>query len=174
MRINRRAFAAGLLSAFSLPMIGRTRAVRAHSAHGTPADLTIIVGEFYFRGPGGVDNGPLVLETGRPHLIRFVNEGFVGHEVHFGRDPDPETGLYAENLFAPQAPGQPGRHRRHGFLGLHLPPWDGETMPQPFGELHVWIPQGLEGEWELGCFVPGHYEAGQRAPLTIVKPGTTT
>ena len=175
MRIGRRAFASGVLSVLSVPFIAGRRPARAHSEHGTAADLVITVGEFYFRGPDGVDNGQLKLESGRPHLIRFVNEGALDHEVHFGREPNPETGLYGQNLFAPQAPDQnDGEHRSHGFLGLHLPPWDDPSMPAPFGELHVWIPRGLEGEWEVGCFVPGHYEAGQHAPLIIVPPGRAT
>ncbi len=172
--IGRRLFGLGVLSALSLSVTGKSRSARAHSQHGTPADLEISVGEFYFRGPDGIENGTLRLESGRPHLIRFVNEGALDHEVHFGREPNPETGLYGQNLFAPQAPGQSdGEHRSHGFLGLHLPPWEDRSMTKPSGELHVWIPRGLEGEWEVGCFIPGHYEAGQHAPLIIVEPGST-
>jgi uncharacterized cupredoxin-like copper-binding protein len=39
------------------------------------------------------------------------------------------------------------------------------------GVRDVWIrmniPADLKGEWELGCFVEGHYEQGMHAKLII-------
>jgi len=53
-----------------------------------------------------------------------------------------------------------------------------EVEDSLFGELEVepgvndiWlrmvIPAELKGEWELGCFVEGHYEQGMKAKLII-------
>jgi uncharacterized cupredoxin-like copper-binding protein len=67
----------------------------------------------------------------------------------------PRERLVMDNLFGPG-----GDHAMHGFLGLHLKP--GEKAV-----LHIWIPEDKKGEWEIGCFMPGHYEAGQKAPLII-------
>ncbi len=104
-------------------------------------------------------NAPTHIEAGEPHLIRFENEGQVEHEVHFGRDPyRDEEGLYKgykENLFGPGRP-----HAAHGWLGLHLLPGESATV-------HVWVPEERKGVWEIGCFMPGHYEAGQHALFSI-------
>ena len=144
----------------------------AHSEHGAEPDLTIFLGErevgdeyvFYFRL--GVDhgkkvdealNGPVHIHSGRPHLIRFVNEGDLDHEVRFGRKPDLEHRMYKINLF-----GGEGEHSAHGFMGVQLN--SGESLV-----LSIWIPEGKEDEWEMGCFVPGHYEMGQRAPIHVIS-----
>lgn len=120
-------------------------------AHEGEAELEVRMGEMYFQVPGREKNAPIRLETGESHLIRFTNEGQVEHEVHFGRNPYQEGGLYEgynESLFG------------SSDMGLHLKP--GESAV-----LHVRISEDKKGEWEIGCFMPGHYEAGQKAPLII-------
>lgn len=34
-------------------------------------------------------------------------------------------------------------------------------------EVEVTMPKDRVGEWELACFVPGHYEAGMHVPVNI-------
>lgn len=129
---------------------------------GAKVDLVIHVGEMYFQ-VHEVDgeeveaekNAPIRITAGERHLIRFENEGTVEHEVHFGLNPDLEARFYKENLFGPR-----GEHAAHGWLGLHLLPGESAT-------LHIWIPEDRKGEWEIGCFMPGHYEAGQHAPFIV-------
>lgn len=142
----------------------------AHSEHGAAPDLEIRAGEtddgdLYFRltvdhgkDVDGALNGPVHIHSGRPHLIRFINEGELEHEVHFGRDANLDTRLYEENLFG----SDEGKHSAHGFLGVHLDP--GESTV-----LHIWIPEGKEGVWEMGCLIPGHYEMGQKAPIHVIS-----
>jgi len=113
----------------------------------TKADLEIKMGEFYFQVPGKDKNAPIELEAGKELLIKFANEGKVVHEAHFGRNADTKTRLYKEELMP-------------GFLGLHL-----EPKQEAF--LHLLIAEKQKGEWELGCLIPGHYEAGQKAKLII-------
>jgi uncharacterized cupredoxin-like copper-binding protein len=131
--------------------------VFAHEDHLSEPDTEIHVGDFYFEvhkiegnEVHGEQNGHVHLHAGT-HLIMFENEGSVQHEIHFGREvefnDDGAAVGYHENLF-------------HHFLGLHLNP--GES-----GMLHVHIPEDAVGEWEIGCFIPGHYEAGQAAVLEI-------
>jgi uncharacterized cupredoxin-like copper-binding protein len=133
----------------------------AHEGEGG-ADIKIHLGEMYFQvheiDGEEVDaekNAPIRIEAGERHLIRFENEGQVEHEVHFGRNPDLEARFYQENLFGPG-----GDHAAHGWMGLHLKPGESATI-------HVWIPEAQKGEWEIGCFMPGHYEAGQKAPFIV-------
>ena len=130
------------------------RAARAHEDHGAPADLMIRMGEMYFHVDGVEEGEPFEFSAGEPHLIHFMNEGAVDHEVHFGREPSLEHFTYMQNLF------NTGGSSRSGFMGLHLKPAETAT-------LHLWIPEEHRGEWEIGCFIPGHYEAGMKAPFVI-------
>lgn len=113
----------------------------------TKADLEIKMGEFYFQVPGKDKNAPIELEAGKELLIKFVNEGKVAHEAHFGKNFDSTKRLYKEDLMP-------------GFLGLHL-------EPNHVAYLHLLIPEKLKGEWEVGCLISGHYEAGQKAKLIV-------
>lgn len=126
-------------------------------AHGDPteADLEIRMGEFYFKLPDGEENAPIEVEAGKELILKVVNEGNVVHELHIGRDPNLEERYYNENLF-----GAGGDHAAHGFLGVHL-------EPGQVAYLHLIIPKDKVGEWEIGCLIEGHYEAGQRAPFIV-------
>ncbi len=155
-----RAAGAAALSGVLLSASPKLRAL-AHEGEGT-MDLEIHMGEMYFQvhSINGEEvemekNAPITIHAGQRHLIRFENVGTVEHEVHFGRNPDLEARVYKENLF-----GEHGEEAALGFLGLHLLPGESAT-------LHIWVPEDKKGEWEIGCFMPGHYEAGQRAPLII-------
>jgi uncharacterized cupredoxin-like copper-binding protein len=131
------------------------RPALAHEEHGEEADLEVRMGEFYFKEPDGEVGTPFRLEAGTAHLMHFVNEGVVDHEIHFGRNPDLDLRGYRENLFGPGT-----AESSAGFLGLHLKPGEMAT-------LHVLITEELRGEWEMGCFIAGHYEAGQRNAFII-------
>jgi len=156
MRLSRRNFlkvagtaaAGGLLSTVVLPK------VFAHGDENAEA-FEITMGELYFRFNGGEKNAPFTLESGEMHLIRLKNEGAVTHEIHFGRDPDLEGRFYREDLL-----GTEGEHNNHGFMAVMIEPGESSTM------MFV-IPDTKKGEWEIGCFMPGHYEGGQHAKLTV-------
>jgi uncharacterized cupredoxin-like copper-binding protein len=141
--------ALGLLAHTALPSVAR--------AHGEEdaETMEIAMGELYFRVGEGEANAPITLEAGERHLIRLHNEGAAAHEIHFGRDPDLEERVYRENLL-----GTEGEHGEHGFLAVVLEPGEATTI------MFV-IPETKRGEWEIGCFMPGHYEGGQRAPLVV-------
>ncbi len=113
----------------------------------TKADVEIKIGEFYFQVSGKDKNAPIELSAGKELLIKFVNEGKVAHEAHFGRGFDSTKRLYKEELMP-------------GFLGIHL-------EPNQIGYLHILLSEKQKGEWEIGCLIPGHYEAGQKAKLII-------
>ncbi len=129
--------------------------VRSFAHEGDEGVLEIHLGEFYFQAHDAEKNAPIRLKAGEAHLIRFMNEGQVEHEIHFGRDANVAEAHYMENLFGPG-----GDEAMRGWLGLHLKPGEAATI-------HVFIPESKKGEWEIGCFMPGHYEAGQKAPLII-------
>lgn len=113
----------------------------------TTADLEIRIGEFYFQVAGKDKNAPIELEAGKELLIKFVNEGSIIHEAHFGRNADLATRRYQEELMP-------------GFLGLHL-------MSKQEASIHLFVPADRKGQWEVGCLIAGHYEAGQKAQLIV-------
>ncbi len=153
LRTTFSTLAAGLVAA-----VIATPAV-AHEAHETGAepDIEIVMGDMYFKEAGDERGQPIHMEAGELNLLRVVNEGNIEHELHIGRNAKPESGLYQENLFGPKLSGE---HSAHGFLGVVLEP--GESA-----DLHVWIPENRTGEWEAGCFIPGHYSGGMRAPVSV-------
>ncbi len=130
-----------------------------HVAHAqkdpAKADLTVFVGDFYFE-VGDADgknrkgkNAAFSIPSGQEVLIHFINEGKLLHEIHMGRKPNIGKRLYDENLFT-------------GFLGLHL---DAGQK----GFLHINLGAAQKGDWEIGCFVEGHYDdAKMHAPLKVV------
>lgn len=124
----------------------------AFAHEGNIAIIEIRVGELYFQVSGKEKNAPLILEAERDYFLRFTNEGFAEHEANFGKNPQKGgTGLYVRY----------GENLMPGFLALHL-------RPKETAVLHLKISKDKIGDWELGCFMPGHYEGGQKAPLRIV------
>ncbi len=135
------------------------RPVLAHEGEEAVA-LEIHLGEMFFqvheRNGEAVDaakNAPVELRAGQELQVRFENVGNVEHEIHFGRNAvkndEGQFVEYEQTLFG------------GGFRGLHL-------LPGQSGKLHMEVPAESAGEWEMGCFIPGHYEAGMKAPLNVV------
>ena len=80
--------------------------------------------------------------------IVIKNEGTTLHDFHFGKDADLTNRLYKTDMIP-------------GFDMIELD--KGQTV-----KLTLKVPSEA-GEWELGCFQPGHYEAGQKAKIIIQK-----
>ena len=123
--------------------------------HEEEIELKILVGEFFFQVEGQEKNAPLVLETGTEYELVFKNVGVVLHEVILGREVKLEEG------------------RAVGYQERLLEDVEVETQLGPGVELRVafTLPDERAGEWEIGCFIPGHYEAGMHAPLSIKCEG---
>lgn len=169
MRITRRSLlrnaglaALGGVAAGGGSTLVNDRSVQAQSpgsfAKVREADTEIALGEFYFQEITAdgrrEENAPIELPAGEELLIRFVNEGNGIHQISMGRDADPSgLGGYDENLFGAGAIGS-------GFLSVNVEPGN-EVL------LHLFLPDDAAGEWEIGCFVPGHYQAGMHAPLIV-------
>jgi uncharacterized cupredoxin-like copper-binding protein len=165
-------------SAPTLPRAEGTLVLAAHKLGEThpflPKRLEAVVEidmyEFYFGNPQGEKNPVYRLPAGKTVGIHIHNEGAIVHEVMIGRT----------------AKGADGGHEYQELL-TELVPSDlffyygnvkAEVEDSVFGELEIepgvkdiWlrmiIPAELKGEWELGCFVEGHYEQGMKAKLII-------
>jgi uncharacterized cupredoxin-like copper-binding protein len=132
--------------------------------------VIIDVGEFYFRVRGQPPGAPLVLTAGERTEMVFWNHGRKLHEVYWGRDVVMEAGRpdgYAIQLFDGVEVEVFGKMAGRGFkieAGSLL-----EIYLHPRQKLSVFftLPAEKRGNWEMGCFLPGHYEAGQRHWITV-------
>lgn len=138
------------VSAVGLPRIGL--------AQGKPdepwetyidAEFQIEMGSMYFQVKGQEKNAPLTLQVGKIYLLEFQNvEKDVHHNAHFGTDPDLDKRIYKTLLI-------------DNFYGIELE--GGQT-----GEIIFKVPDKV-GQWEMGCFISGHYENGMKATINITK-----
>lgn len=91
--------------------------------------------------------------AGRPVIFEVTNTGVVPHEFYVG--PEESQQHHADEMAA-------GTEPHHDGQEIMLDPGDsGELM------MEFWT----HGELLVGCHVPGHYEAGMKANLTIVPSG---
>ncbi len=143
----------------ALPSVRRPFIVRAHEEEEeepweafVEEELEIEMGSMYFQVKKPQEqppNAPITLQVGKVYSLEFKNvDETIPHNALFGRDPDLEKRLYKTPLF-------------EDLIGIEL--HGGEE-----GELFIRVPD-KPGDWEMGCFVSGHYEAGMRATITIVQ-----
>jgi uncharacterized cupredoxin-like copper-binding protein len=128
------------------------------------AAVEIDMYEFYFANSQGEKNPTFTLPAGKTVGIHIHNEGGIVHELAIGRNL--KEGAY-EEILTELVPSD---------LFFYYGDVKAEIEDAEFGELEVepgvrdiWIrmtiPTELSGEWELGCFVEGHYENGMHAVL---------
>ena len=116
--------------------------------------LEIEMGSMYFQVKGQEKNAPINLKVGRVYLFEFVNadKGVIGrgvpHNALFGKDPDLSKRFYKTLLI-------------DNVFGIDL---EGGQE----GEFAFRVPD-KPGEWEMGSFVTGQYEAGMKTTFLIKK-----
>lgn len=123
--------------------------------------IRIVMGEMFFR-PDRVS-----VAEGQQVTIELVNEGVVEHEFMVGREVREEEGRpegYVQDFFEgvdTEFSGEAAELER-GEHGTEVYAEAGGS-----GVLTFTVPNGSAGEWEIGCFVPGHYEAGMRGTFVV-------
>ena len=95
-----------------------------------------------------VTGGPLTLKPGEVVEFTIKNEGKMVHDFHLGKDANVNDQLYKNNPFEP-------------FDMLVLEP--GQKA-----KLTLTVPDKV-GDWEIGCFQPGHYQAGMKVAFKVAK-----
>lgn len=130
------------------------------------ARVLLELDEFLFRDGDGNEGGPFHVNTGEVVGIHVVNRGDAEHEALFGRGTGGEEEGYQESLFEDlevavfvYAP-EKVEIETEGFEEAEL---------EPGGEfwIRVTFPEEARGEWEIGCFIPGHYEQGMHAAFIV-------
>lgn len=125
---------------------GPTPTTQAHDVSVIDRTIEVIMTEFAFT-VDGEENGTVNLSVGETVSLKFINEGAILHDAHFGNDVDLDLRLYNNNITAP-------------FDMLVLQPGDE-------GDLTFTFTAEEAGTFELGCLQPGHYEAGMVVPLVV-------
>jgi len=156
-----RMASAALLGGFATSTLGPPPATLAQQAPGLEPweayideKLEIEMSSNYFQVKGQEKNAPITLKVGRVYLLEFANvdKGVIGrgvpHNALFGKDPDLTKRFYKTLLF-------------DNVFGIDL---EGGQE----GEFAFRVPD-KPGEWEMGSFVTGQYEAGMKATLIIKK-----
>lgn len=123
--------------------------------------------ELYFANPQGQKNPTFTLPAGKTVGIHIHNEGTLMHEIAIGRTVK-KDGDYEQNL----------TELVESDVFFYYGEVKAELGGATYGEIEVepgvkdiWIritvPANLKGEWEIGCFVEGHYEGGMHAKLVF-------
>ena len=146
-----------ILAAAVLVLAASCTAPAGAAAPGTDRTVEIEMKEF------GFSPSAITLRAGERVILRVKNTGTTEHDLMAGRDPKPSEG-YHEDLFAGvevrmTGGAQTGHGATHRGVGLLL-------ATTRAGEVAFTVPN-RPGEYEFGCFVPGHYELGMKGALTI-------
>lgn len=94
--------------------------------------------------------GAMTVRAGAPVTFTVTNDGVIVHEFFVGTE--------AEQLEHAAEMASGGGHHAHGNA-LSLDAGASDTLTMTFS---------APGELLVGCHVPGHYEAGMVATLTVV------
>lgn len=129
--------------------------------------ITIEMGEHFLADAKGVRGGPFKVSANKTVGIHVVNKGTVGHEVLFGREVK-VGGDYKTNLFE-NIPVDAFAYPSGKKIEVATEGKVAEVELEPGADvwLRVKFPESAKGEWEIGCFVEGHYEAGMKAKFII-------
>jgi uncharacterized cupredoxin-like copper-binding protein len=155
MRSIHRAFAVALLAVLAASNGARADAGHAHFSTGVPGDPkkpARIVEVIMREGDGKMEYVPSRIEVKRNEQIRFVlkNVGELAHEFVLAST--------AENL-------------KHAALMQKYPDMEhddpnGKTL-QPKANAEILWRFTKRGEFEYGCLIPGHREAGMTGKIIV-------
>jgi hypothetical protein len=117
------------------------------------------------------DTPELVLPTGEPVALRFVNDDEVSHHLTFGRqlvEEDQRAVGFEDDLLE----GLDVRVTPSGAEVDAPPPTRGTTVLARGGEtvtIEMTLPEDRRGTWEVGCFTGRgcHYRAGLGLELVV-------
>jgi len=138
--------------------------------------VTLVMREFRF------EPAVLHLKVGEEVVLTIRNKGQVEHEWVIGRgvvNNQDEKG-YRQDLLAILKPRVTGRHydlEKVSTAGNSKDMQGGEYPKAISTEVEVerggvvtlrfTVPASAKGEWEMGCFIPGHYESSMKGKVVI-------
>ncbi|MBI3661093.1 hypothetical protein HY230_11580 [Candidatus Acetothermia bacterium] len=157
MKMSLKKFAVGLVIVAVLGAVGAwlTKPVLAHRSDLINAEIEVTMKEFGFDlkivksdGAAELKDNVLNLKVGKIVRFKIKNGGTTRHDFHLGNTADTASELYKNNPFEP-----------YDMLEFDV----GSKT-----DLTLTIPDKA-GDYEMGCFQAGHYAAGMKRPIKIVK-----
>lgn len=137
---------------------------------GAGTKVTITMADFLFQP------NPVRLKAGVPVEVTLVNKGANAHELLIGRNVKMEDGTPAgfevDFFDYGKLPVEVVKGEKYHVGELHEieeEGWHVELEPGGQVTLRFTIPPEKVGEWEIACFISGHYESGMHGTL-IVEP----
>lgn len=124
--------------------------------------IQLQMGELYFKPE------PIRLKAGETVQLELINEGQQEHEFMVGREVEMHQGQpdgYATDFFKgvklshKTENGKTQQESGHGTMVM----LDGNSK----ATLTFKVPDNRKGEWEVGCFVIGHYQSGMKGKLIV-------
>lgn len=142
----------------------------AYSSQSELNTVQIRIGDFYFKPQ------TLRLMTDQRVEIELVNEGKVEHEFMVGRGVNMEKedeahtekhGSFEKDFFY----GIEVMHTEKGSKFMKVPGHGTMVTLKPGGRatLIFKVPDNRRGQWQIACFMPGHYDAGMKGTLIILE-----
>lgn len=133
--------------------------------------VTLEMRDFYFANEQGQKVNTVRVLAGKTVGIHIVNKGAVEHEIIFGREVKQEEGRsdgYQKSLFK-DVPVDAFVYPFGNKVEVATEGMIEEIELEPGADvwLRVKFPAEAKGVWEIGCFVPGHYEGGMKAVFIV-------
>lgn len=133
----------------------------------------LIMSEFFFQVEGQAPGEPLVVQAGQRVKLEIKNEGVIFHEAMFGAEANGNGDHgYVENLL--EGVGVKIGHEMimgntERTLGMEIEGFEEVELDPGIGvSIEFTVPASYAGRtFEIGCFVPGHYEAGMKLALVV-------
>jgi uncharacterized cupredoxin-like copper-binding protein len=131
--------------------------------------VTLFMRDFAF------EPATIQLKPGEEVELIIRNAGERPHEwlVGSGLVRGPDGNGFQKDLFAilnPEITGSGYGLERGGLASrTAIPRVSSGLRVEPGGEvvLRFTVPAGVQGEWQTGCFLPGHYQMGMNGTLRI-------
>lgn len=115
------------------------------------------------------------IPAGRRVTLVFTNDGVLPHEFMAGRDP--QDGHFEHDLFeglrvnmTTEEMAMEGGEHGHASGGGQGGDDHGTmlmTEASKTAMMSFTLPESSRGVWSMGCFLPGHFEAGMRGILIV-------
>lgn len=169
-----------LAALFTIAVLG-TILVAAHGdedegGESEVVEFNIRLNEFTYEAQEIEAEGAIVLKAGNTYRITFENTGLIEHEIMIGAETKTMEmeGMemlhgYHHDLLSDMPVSIMGEMNEQMFS---LTVRDlSEIRLQPAQQMTVefTLPDDKVGDYELGCFLPGHYQANMRMPVQVVS-----
>jgi uncharacterized cupredoxin-like copper-binding protein len=121
-----------------------------------PGTVVVEMGNFFFKP------AVITLKAGDRVTLRLINPSAIEHDFFAGRQPDPVAGRYADDFFKDVQVEVSGAGRATRETGAF------RVLVEPLGTAQiVFAVPDRKGTYEIGCFLPGHYQAGMMGKLVV-------